>query len=106
MDETTAKKTINMERCIQSLEDKLEAANSKKVKGNGTKLKSNLKKGIPIVKKTTSPKTTATPTKGQKGKGHGANSNDAKFGKKKIKGKGWKVSFGGKKGATNTNSRK
>jgi hypothetical protein len=47
IDETTAKKTDNMERCIQSLEDKLKIANSKKVKGDGTKSKSNLKKGTP-----------------------------------------------------------
>ena len=96
-----------MERCIQLLEDKLEAANSKKVKGDGTKLKSNLKKGTPIAKKTTTaPKMTATPTKGRKVKGHGANSNDAKSVKQKEKGKGRKVLFGGKKGALNTNLRK
>jgi hypothetical protein len=93
-----------MERRIQSLEDKFKAANSKKVKGNGTKLKSNLKKGTPIAKKTTAPKTTATPTKGQKGRG--ASNNNAKSGKQKSKGKGRKVLFSEKKGATNTNSRK
>jgi hypothetical protein len=93
-----------MERRIQSLEDKLKAANSKKVKGDGTKSKSNLKKGTPIAEKTTAPKTTATPTKGRKGRG--ASSNNAKSGKQKSKGKGRKVSFGGKKGATNTNLRK
>ena len=84
----------------------MEAANSKKVKGNGTKLKSNLKKGTPIAKKTIAPKTTATPTKGRKGKDCSVNSNDAKSVKQKSKGTGRKVSFGGKKGALNTNSRK
>ena len=42
----------------------MEAANSKKVKGDGTKSKSNLKKGAPIANKTTAPKMTATPTNG------------------------------------------
>jgi hypothetical protein len=93
-----------MERRIQSLEDKLKAANSKKVIGNGTKSKSNLIKGTLIAEKTTAPKMTATPTKGRKG--CGASNDDAESGKQKSKGKGRKVSFGGKKGATNTNSRK
>ena len=104
IDETTAKKTDNMERRIQSLEDKLKAAISKKVNGDGTKPKNTLRKGTPIAEKTTAPKTTTTPIKGRRGRD--ASNNDAESGIQKSKRKGRKVSFGGKKGATNTNSRK
>ena len=104
VEETTAKKTKDMERCIQLLEDKLKAANSKKVRGNGTEPKNILRKGTPIAKKTTATKTSATPRKGQKGLG--ANNSKHESGNQKSKEKGRKVSFGGKKGATNTNSRK
>ena len=63
----------------------MKAANLTKVKGDGTTPKSILRKGTPIANKTTAPKTTATPTKGPKGRS--ANNNDAKSGKQKLKGK-------------------
>ena len=82
----------------------MKAANSKKVKGNGTEPKSILQKDNPIAKKTTAPKTSATPRKGQTERN--TNNSNTKSGNQKSKGKGWKVSFGGKKGATSTDSRK
>ena len=91
-----------MECHIQLLEEKFKAVNSKKVKGNGTKPKNILRKGTSIAKKTTAPKPSATPKKGQKGRG--ANNRDTGSGYQKSKEKGRNVSFGGKKGATNTNS--
>ena len=97
VEETTAKKTKDMECRIQLLEDKLKAANSKKVRGNGMEPKNILRKGTPIAEKTTAPKTSATPRKSQKG--CGANNSDTKPGNQKLKEEGQKVSFGGKKGA-------
>ena len=100
-----------MERQIQSLEDKLKASKikAKQVNGDGTTLKSILKKGIPIAEKSNacenSSNKTRTPKTSSKSNSpnRGANNNGSARGEGKKNRKGWKVSFNGKKAATRTN---
>jgi hypothetical protein len=114
IDETTSKKTAAMERRIQSLEDKLKASNikAKKVNGDGTKPKSNLRKGTPIAEKSNAHENSSnkkrTPKKSSKSgsPNHDANNKGSARGKGKKNGKGRKVSFDGKKAASRTNSPK
>ena len=98
-----------MEQQNQLLEDKLKASNIKAKKGNrnGTTLKSILKKGTPIAKKSNARKNSSkrTPKKFSKydSPNCGANNNGPAHGKEKKNRKGQKVSFDGKKAATRTN---
>ena len=91
-----------MEHPIQSLEDQLKSATgktptgAKKVKGDGKKPQSILKKkGNPAAKKTTALRNAQD-----------ENSKDSARAKGKKKPKGRKVSFEKKKAASRTNSRK
>ena len=103
VNETTTKATAAMERRIKSLKDQLKSAKgktptagAKKVKGDGKKLQSILKKkGNPAAKKTTAPRDAQD-----------ENSKGSERTKGKKKPKGRKVSFDGKKAASRTNSRK
>ena len=111
IDKTTSKKTAAMEQQIQLLEDKLKASNikAKKVNGNGTTPKSNLRKGIPIAEKSNARENSRnkkrTPKKLSKSSSpnHNANNNGSARGKGKKNGKGQKLSFDGKKAASRTN---
>ena len=102
VNETATKATAAMERRIKSLEDQLKSATgktptgAKKVKGDGKKPQSILKKkGNPAAKKTTALRNTQD-----------ENSKDSAHAKGKKKPKGRKVSFEKKKAASRTNSRK
>ena len=100
-----------MEQKIQLLEDKLKASNikAKKVNGDGTTPKSTLRTGTPIAEKSNAHKNSSnkkrTPKKSSKSgsPNHDTNNNGSAHGKGKKNGKGRKVSFNGKKGATCTN---
>ena len=102
VNETATKATAAMERRIKSLEDQLKSATgktptgAKKVKGDGKKPQSILKKkGNPAAKKTTAPRDAQD-----------ENSKGTTRAKKKKQQKGRKVSFEKKKAASRTNSRK
>ena len=102
VNETATKATAAMERRIKSLEDQLKSATgktptgAKKVKGDGKKPQSILKKkGNPAAKKTTALRNAQD-----------ENSKDSARAKGKKKPKGRKVSFEKKKAASRTNSRK
>ena len=107
INKTTSKKTAAMEQQIKSLEDKRKTSNIKaeKANGNGTTLKSILKKGTPIAEKSNahenSSNKTRTPKTSSKSDSPncGANNNGSARGKGKKNRKGWKVSFDGKKAA-------
>ena len=107
IEETTLK---TYERRIKSLEDKIAATTSKKVKGDGTRLKSALRgPGTSIAATTNAPKSTKAKSNAKKSssaKGRGAKSNGTASDKKKSNDNGRKVSFAGKKANKRTNSRK
>jgi hypothetical protein len=106
VNETATKATAAMERRIKSLEDQLKSATgktptgAKKVKGDGKKPQSILKKkGNPAAKKTTALRSAPRDAQDE-------NSKDSARAKGKKKPKGCKVSFEKKKAASRTNSRK
>ena len=113
IEETTSKKTAAMEQQIQLLEDKPKASNikAKKVNGDGTTMKSIMKKGTPIAEKSNACKNSSKRTPKKSSKSDSPNcsanlNNGSAHGKGKKNGKGQKVSFDGKKAASRTNSPK
>jgi hypothetical protein len=105
--ETTAKLTLAMERCLQSLEDQLKAVQGgkkspQKVKGNGTK-----KAPTGILKNKDTP--TATKKKSAQSvvaPDLGVNNSNTAHARGKKKSRGRKVSFDGKKAVKLTKLRK
>jgi hypothetical protein len=109
VEETTMKK---YESRIKSLEDRLSTSSSKKVKGDGTKLKSILRKGASIAVKTNAsqakPKSETKKSSASKKKSSSSSNNrDANNnGTASARGRSPKVSFKVKRSTTRINSRK